>query len=57
MELCALGLPLLWWFLIVVTAQESCYSNDSDPYVLFATKTSYFEVDNEDRAPVEYQGS
>lgn len=32
---------------------SACYSNETDPYVLFATKTSYFEVDEEDASPEE----
>ena len=37
-------------------AQEDgrrCYSNVSDPYLYFSTKTSYFVTDNEDDDPAE----
>ena len=33
-----------------------CYANISDPYLLFATKTSYFTVDNEDTEPIQIEG-
>ena len=46
----------------VVFAQEeegeiaTCYANEEDPYVLFSTKTSYLEVDNEDVEPIILPG-
>ncbi len=37
-----------------------CYSQDQDPYSLFGTKTSYFEVApdeaGEDFEPIEFPG-
>ena len=35
---------------------KDCYANDSDPYLLFATKTSYFTVDNEIAEPIQIEG-
>ena len=35
---------------------SQCYANINDPYTLFATKTSYFEVENEDVAPIKVEG-
>ena len=37
-------------------SDDSCYATDPDPYVYFSTKTSYFDVDNEDASPVEIEG-
>ncbi len=36
--------------------KESCYSKEESPYSLFATKTSYFEVDNEEAKPIKVSG-
>ncbi len=36
--------------------EESCYSKEKSPYSLFATKTSYFEVDNEEAEPIKVKG-
>ena len=36
--------------------KEDCYANNSHPYLLFATKTSYFTVDNEEINPIEVEG-
>ena len=36
--------------------EKSCYTNNSNAYELFATKTSYFEVDNEEVKPFEVPG-
>ena len=36
--------------------QEQCYANNSDPYLFFATRTSYFNVDNENAKPIEIEG-
>jgi hypothetical protein len=43
---------------VSVKAQEEpyCYSEDSRPFSLFSTKTSYFEVDNEEAKPLEFPG-
>ena len=38
------------------TLGQSCYSNATDTYDYFSTKTSYFVVDNEDVAPVTMEG-
>ena len=35
---------------------DRCYANEEDPYVLFSTKTSYLEVDNENVDPVILPG-
>ena len=35
---------------------HQCYANNSDPYLLFASKTSYFNVDNEEAKPIEIEG-
>ncbi len=36
--------------------EESCYTTEESPYHLLATKTSYFEVDNEDAEPIRVEG-
>ena len=37
--------------------EEVCYSDRTDPYILFATKTSYFAVGNSlDTDKIEYEG-
>ena len=33
-----------------------CYAKEATPYHLLATKTSYFEVDNEDEEPIAVEG-
>jgi len=44
-------------FMTVEAEEEAyCYSHDLQPYSLYSTKTSYFEVDNEDAAQIEYPG-
>ena len=35
---------------------SDCYANDSDPYFLFSSKTSYFIVDNENVEPIVVEG-
>ena len=40
----------------LVPNAKDCYANDSDPYLLFATKTSYFTVDNEIAEPIQIEG-
>ena len=35
---------------------QQCYANNSDPYLFFASKTSYFNVDNEEAEPIEVEG-
>ena len=35
---------------------KDCYANDTDPYLLFASKTSYFTVDNEIAEPIQIEG-
>ena len=35
---------------------SQCYANINDPYLLFATKTSYFEVENENDDPIKVEG-
>ena len=41
----------------LVPNAKDCYANDSDPYLLFATKTSYFTVDNEIAEPIQIEGN
>ena len=36
--------------------EDDCYANDEDPYLLFATKTSYFTVENQESTPIEVEG-
>ena len=31
---------------------ENCYAYNTDPYLFFDRKTSYFEVDNDDISPI-----
>ena len=35
---------------------QQCYANNSDPYLYFATKTSYFNVEKDEAEPVEVEG-
>ena len=35
---------------------NECYSNETDPYLKFATKTSYFNADNENDEPIQIEG-
>ncbi len=35
---------------------EKCYSERTDPYIYFSTKTSYFAVDNEDTKEIKFEG-
>lgn len=39
-----------------VNAQD-CYANLTDPYSLFATKTGYFKVDNEETDEIKFPGN
>ena len=39
-----------------IVEHTECYANNSDPYLLFATKTSYFTVDNEEAVPIQVEG-
>ena len=32
---------------LILGRKQTCFSNETDPYVYFSTKTSYFQVDNE----------
>ncbi len=38
------------------TDDNSCYAQETEPYVFFSTKTSYLEVDNEDVAQIGLPG-
>lgn len=40
----------------IVEPKNECYANDANPYLMFATKTSYFTVDDEDDAPIQIEG-
>ena len=35
---------------------NECYSNETDHYLKFATKTSYFNADNENDEPIQIEG-
>ena len=35
---------------------SECYSNETNPYLKFATKTSYFNADNENAEPIQVEG-
>lgn len=41
---------------ILVQSEEDCYANRTDPYLLFATKTSYFQVDNDNSSELQFPG-
>ena len=41
---------------LVPSNVKDCYANDTDPYLLFASKTSYFTVDNEIAEPIQIEG-
>ena len=41
---------------LVSSNVKDCYANDTDPYLLFASKTSYFTVDNEIAEPIQIEG-
>ena len=43
-------------FLLKIVNSEYCYSTDENRYGLFATRTSYFEVDNENSNPIVIDG-
>ncbi len=38
------------------TETDNCYSERTDPYIYFSTKTSYFAVDNEDTKEIKFEG-
>ncbi len=38
------------------TENDKCYSERTDPYIYFSTKTSYFAVDNEDTKEIKFEG-
>eukprot|EP00095_Tigriopus_kingsejongensis_P006235 maker-scaffold301_size216225-snap-gene-1.25 protein:Tk06235 transcript:maker-scaffold301_size216225-snap-gene-1.25-mRNA-1 annotation:"hypothetical protein DAPPUDRAFT_301637" len=38
------------------SSPAECYANETQPYSLFATKTSYFAVDDEDEDPISIEG-
>jgi hypothetical protein len=42
---------------IVPTKSGDCYSNTTNPYLYFATKTSYFQTDNEETDPIQIEGN
>ena len=35
---------------------EQCYANNSDPYLYFASKTSYFNVEKDEAKSIEVEG-
>ena len=39
-----------------VISTSDCYANDTNPYLLFSSKTSYFTVENENADPIEIEG-
>ena len=41
---------------LVPSNVKDCYANDTDPYLLFASKTSYFTVDDEIAEPIQIEG-
>ncbi len=53
--------PLLLLLLSCLSAgawaqDEYCYSSDADPYDLHAVYTSYFEMQNADDEPIQFEG-
>lgn len=44
------------YMISAVVGQDVCYSNVTQPYVMFATKTGYLQVDNENDDPVVVPG-
>lgn len=55
LNLCLLSLGVIHAMNVQRNIHE-CYANNSDPYLLFATKTSYFTVDNEETTPIQIEG-
>ena len=51
-------LPVLALLLLAFAkADDECYTNSTEGhYGLFSTKTSYFQVDNEEAEPIVLQG-
>ena len=57
MQLSLTAWSLVFMYHVVRGQIESgCFSNESDPYSLFSTKTSYFQVDNEDTSVISLPG-
>ncbi len=38
------------------TKNDQSYSEQTDPYICFSTKTSYFPVNNEDTKEIKFEG-
>ncbi len=53
------ALALNWSLILTASVPKTkdCYANNTDPYLNFASKTSYFQADNEDDSSIEVEGN